>query len=426
MIIRTAGQEVERRSFALSDMAKWGYSELRNTPSYSMSDTAVRGIPAISRAVRIRSEALASLRLCCWRGYAGQKELVSTVWQAGLFEAEAANEYQTRFAFWETVEESLSYRGNAYIWKNVDPATGRVVEWYALHPDQVSCMGMDEYQVTVAKGYMDPTGLGQGKYEVSDDVVLHIRGHGDGGTIEAPSPIKVFRDALASPVMRQQYEANMWRKGTPLKLAVQFPPGVTQDQADKWKAGWKASYEGASGDTTAIIGGGAEIKVIGMTNEDAQFVEMAHLTAEDASRIMGVPARLLGILVDKNVPLEADLAEWLRFGLGPELYRIESALAADEQLFGQARTYPAFNTENFVRGDLQTEDNIAHQRVQDGRILVDEWRAEQGLDPLPDGAGQIPQVVPVGGGANPQNTPPTPADNYTPPVAPSQNGNSGD
>ncbi len=401
MIIRTRGQDVERRSFALSDMAKWGYGDLRNTPTYATSETMVRGVPAINRAVRIRAEALASLRLCCWRGYGAKKELVDTVWQASLFEENRANEYQTRFAFWETVEESLSYRGNAYIWKNTDPNTGRVVEWFALHPDQVTCKGGDLYDVRVDAGYMDPTGAGAGRYEVSDDTILHIRGHGNGGQVEAPSPIKVFRDALASPIARQQYEANMWRKGTPLKLAVQFPPGVTQDQADKWKAGWKASYEGTSGDTTAMIGGGATLVPIGMTNEDAQFVEMAHLTAEDAARMFPVPARLLGILVDRNVPLEQDLAEWLRFGLGPELERIESALAADEQLFGQARTYPQFDTDHFVRGDLNTEAAILVSLVQAGIITPDEARTVRGLDELPGGVGQIPQVTPVGGAPNP-------------------------
>lgn len=407
MIIRTAGQDVERRAFALTDMVKWGYDGLRSTSLMGASERNIKGVPAISRAVRIRAEAVASLQLCCWRGYGGQKELVDTVWQAGLFESARYNEYQTKFAFWETVEESLCFRGNAYIWKNVDPQTGRIVEWFALNPSQVQCKGGDQYQVQVDEGFVDPTGQGKATYLVNDDVLLHIRGFGDGGTIEAPSPVKVFRDALASPVARQQYERSMWERGTAVRLAVQFPPGVTVQQAQQWEDGWRSKYEG-TGAQTAVIGGGATLMPISMTNEDAQFVEMAHLTAEDASRIMGVPPRLLGIFVDKNVPLEADLAEWLRFGLGPELYRIESALQADEQLFGMARTYPAFNTENFVRGDLQTEDNVAHQRVQDGRILVDEWRAEQGLPPLPNGMGSIPQVVPVGGGANPQPSQPMP------------------
>lgn len=403
MIVRTRGGEVERRSFSLTDMAPYGWSDARST-NFSWqqaTNRTVRTIPAINRAVRIRAEAIASLRLCCYRGYGVEKEQVDTVWQAALFDAPRQNEYQTRFAFWETIEESLSYRAKAYIWKNVDPASGRIVEWFALHPDQVQCEGGDEFTVQVDDQYIDPVGRGRATYEVNDDTILYIRGHGEGGKYDPPTPIQVFKETFNANLSRMHHETRMWQKGTALRLAVTFPQGVTPDQAEKWKEQWKQSYEGVAGDTTALIGGGATIAPIGMTAEDAEFVEMAKLSAEDASRIMGVPPRLLGLFVDKNVPLESDLAEWLRFGIGPELGRIESALAADEQLFGTARTRPEFETDHFVRGDIQTEAAVLVQLVQAGILTPDEARAVRGLDELPDGAGQIPQITPVGGAPNP-------------------------
>ena len=48
-------------------MIKWGYNNLRNLSSQTGEDS-VRGIPAIYRAARIRAEALASLKLRCWKG----------------------------------------------------------------------------------------------------------------------------------------------------------------------------------------------------------------------------------------------------------------------------------------------------------------------------------------------------------------------
>jgi HK97 family phage portal protein len=362
----------------------------------------------MNRAARMAAEAVASLRLNQYRGRGPMREQVDTVWQARLFSADAYNEYQTRFAFWETVAESLKYRGNAYVWKNADPSTGRVVELCALHPDQVTCMSDGTYRVEVTIGYVDPTGRGVAKYLVEDEVILHIRGHGEGGKLEAPSPIKVFADALQSPLGRMRHENRMWRRGTALQQAIVFPPGVTQPQADVWREAWSAAYEGTDGETTAVVGGGASIQQIGMTLADAQFVEMARLTVHDASFIFGVPANLLGAQIEHGIPnLEQDLATWLRFGLGPDLERIESAVNADETLYpsgtgGSAGSvYSMFDAEEFVRGSLTTEDNIAHQRIQDGRLMVDEWRRSQGLPPLPDGAGSIPQITPVAGGANP-------------------------
>lgn len=406
MILKTKQHgQIELFSFALTDMIKWGYQDLRS--QQGGGESAVRGIPAIHRAARMRAEALASMQLRCWRGDAPERERVDNVWQARLFRA-APNEYQTRFNFWETVGESLAYRNNAYVWKNTDPFTYRVVEMFALHPDQVACKS-GRYEVTMMDGFVDPVGRGPGKYTVDETTILHIRGHGQGGMYEAPSPIKVFREALMAPIGRQRHENRMWRRGTAIQVAIEFEKGVTPQQADEWKDSWRAAYEGADGETTAVIGGGGTIKPIGLSTVDAALVDLAKLSVHDASRIMGVPANLLGAQLDRSVPnLEQDLTTWFRFGLGPELERIESALQADDELFGdtvpnRASVYPAFDSQTFIRGDVMTEDQISHARVQDGRLLVDEWRKSNGLPPLPGGVGSIPQIVPVGGGPNPSS-----------------------
>lgn len=415
MIVRTRqGQQVELRSFALTDMVRWGYTGLRSMQPNG-SEHEVRGLPAFGRAVRLRAEAVAMMGLYCWRGRGPGRERVEGTWQARLFDGRP-NEYQTRFSFWETVEESLCYRGNAYIWKNTDPKSGRVVDWYALHPDQVRCGTKNDpyaYEVTVADGYMDPVGQGAGRYVVDSDTILHIRGHGQGGQLEAPSPIAVYREALAGPIGRQRHEARMWRRGTAVQLGVEFPVGVSTDQASQWREVHRSNTEGTEGETTVVVGGGAKIQRIGLTPADAQFVEMAHLTVEDASRIVGVPANLLGATgaagKQSRVDLEQELMVWLRFGFGPSLARTEDALRFDPQLFGNAallRTnasgstglYPGFDTDGFVRGDLMTEAAILQGFVQAGVLLPNEARAQLGYPPHPDG--DVLQITPVGGAPN--------------------------
>lgn len=410
MIVRTRSGPIELRSFSLGSQARYGFNDLRSQAGI-YSEDAVRGIPAINRAAKIRATTIGSLRLCCWRDGDGvAREKVDNVWQARLFR-KAPNEYQTRYGFWETVEESLAYRGNAYVWKNTDPLTERVVELWALHPDQVQPDPRTfTYTVEVGPGYLDPVGRGDGRYQsLNDDVIMHIRGNGQGGTFVAPSPIQVFKEALEGPIQRQRYEARMWKRGTSLKLAVEFPQSVTPAQAGEWRQMWRETYEGTE-ETTAIVGGGASVRPIGMTADDASYVEMAGLTVEDASRIMGVPANWLGRETTRAGLFEQDLAMWLRLDLGPELERIESALCADEQLFGleppnAASVYPLFDTQDFVRGDLQTEATVAVSYVQAGIWTPDEARAARGLDPLPGGVGAIPQITPVGGAPNPAPAP---------------------
>lgn len=419
MIVRTRDGE-ERFAFALTDMVRWGYTGLRSLQPH-FGEREMRGIPAIARAARLRAEAVASLNLNVWRGENVNRARVDNTWQARLFSG-APNPVQTLFDFWETVEESQAYRGNSFIWKTV--ANGRIGEWWALHPDQVEPKTDGSFTITVAAGYIDPTGQGPGKYSgLGPDTILHIRGHGQGGQILAPSPVQQFRDAMAGPVGRQRHEGRMWRRGIAGQLGVQFPAGVSKDQADQWREAYRSNYEGTDGETTIVVGGGATLTPIGLTPADAQFVEMAHLTVEDAARIMGVPANLLGVSVQQrgSPHLEQDLLMWLRFGLGPQLERIESALLADDTLFGvsarlSAETrgslgiYPKFNTDGFVRGDNLTEAQILQTDVQAGILLPDEARQIKGYPPLPGGVGQIPQITPVGGAPNATPINPDPDD----------------
>jgi HK97 family phage portal protein len=215
----------------------------------------------------------------------------------------------------------------------------------------------------------------------------------------APSPFEVNRDVINSAIARQRHEARMWRRGTALQVAIEFPPGVSKESADQWREVWRSNFEGTEGETTAVIGNGGQIKPIGMTATDAQFVDMANLTVQDASRIMGVPANLLGSQVVKvRTNLEDDLMAWLRFGLGPELQRIEEALYSDPDLFGGSQTYPAFDTSEFVRGDLATEAAILQGFVQSGVLLPNEARQQLGYEPHPDG--DVLQITPVGGAPN--------------------------
>ena len=411
MIVRTAsGQDMELRlgPFALTDMVQWGYGKLRNVKQ-SSGEQQARGVPALTRAAQLRATEIAKLDLCCYRGKGPEKEKVESVWQARLFangpQANATNPVQSKFTFWETAEESLAWRGNSYIWKN--HGDGRVTSWYALHPDQVmphydTASRKVVYDVTVSEGYVDPVGAGPKLYRNLDEhTILHIRGHGQGGQLVAPSPFEVNRDVINSAIARQRHEARMWRRGTALQVAIEFPPGVSKESADQWREVWRSNFEGTEGETTAVIGNGGVIKPIGMTAVDASFVDMANLTVMDASRIMGVPANLLGAQVVKvRTNMEDDLMVWLRFGLSGELQRIEEALYSDPDLFGGSQTYPEFDTSGFVRGDLATEAAIQQGFVQSGILTPDEVRHELGFAPHPGGVGGIPQITPVGGAPN--------------------------
>ena len=79
----------------------------------------------------------------------------------------------------------------------------------------------------------------------------------------------------------------------------------------------------------------------------------------------------------------------------PRLEWLEGFIAADPDFFGPGSLdVPQFDQTGVLRGDLETEADISLKKVQSGQWLVDEARARDGLQPLPNGAGQIPQSSP--------------------------------
>lgn len=382
-------------------------------------------VPAVYAAIRRASQAVAELDLCVWRGRAPMLSKVSNTWQSRFF-AGQPNEQQTRYEFFAAIEESRSYRGNAFVWK-VKDERGRVLEAYALHPDQVLPLYFQKgrrYLIAVYPGFVDPVGEGSGFYEVGEETILHIRGHGDGGRWIAPSPLDRERggSAIASALGALGHVNSAYDKGLGRKVAISFPQAMNPTKMREWRDEFRAAYEGPqNAGKTVVLADGATISAVGMSLADAQFVESMAFSVEDVARIFDVPPSIIwgggsGGSARAVAPLtpEHELQRWLRYGLGPRLSSIESAFAADPDFFPpSSATFPRFDTQNFVRGDLATESGILVAEVQSGILLPDEARGIKGLPPYPNGQGKIPQITPVGGAPNP-NAPPAPSTGLQP------------
>jgi len=405
MILATRQGDRQQRSVTISSelMAAIRGGGYGSTAGMAINNRTAAGIPAFHAAVTFAGQAVASLTMRVWRGEGPIKERVNGTWQARLFRG-SPNPEQSQFTFWETIEASLTARNNAYIWKTKG-ADGKVEMLWALHPDQVyTPLSTQEYYVTFWPRYPTPYEVeGYGAVKADKSILLHIRGRGGLGEIIAPSPIKVFASALGISLAKQEHEASLYARGASGGLAVIFPKDIKKDQAKEWQEVFDSNQAGPSNTgKTKVVGGGASLQVIGMTQADAQFAESVGLSVLDVSRITNVPAWFLGISDKTSKPMtpEHEQRRWMSHGFGPRLARIESALNADTDLFGMAADYAAFDTAGLIRGDLATEADITIRKVQAGIWLPDEARAMDSLQPYPDGVGQIPQVTPVGGTPN--------------------------
>lgn len=367
-----------------------------------VSGRTVSGLPAAGAAINFAALAVSSLKMRVWRGEGLERERVRNTWQARFF-AGAPNEREPWVSVWAKTEGCLTARNSAYWLKSKD-AAGRVVSVYVIAPDCVNVRWnreryRPEYQVQLdAEGYAWSDWLGP-------EHILHFRGLGDPAEASAlvpRTPVEIYRDALGAGLAKLKYEAGFYEDGVHQKLAVTFPKEVKAEEARQWRDLAEADQGGlANAHGVRVFGGGATLTTYGLSLQDSQFIESVQLSIEDAGRIYRVISSLIGggsqSQVSKPISPEHETTRWLR-QLGPRLDWLEGYIGADPDFFGPgSRDLPGFDQTGVLRGDLATEAAIAKAKVQSGQWLVDEARARDGLPPLPNGLGQIPQIIPVGG-----------------------------
>jgi HK97 family phage portal protein len=357
---------------------------------------AVSGIPAADACVRIASEGVAGMEPGVFRGDGLDRLEVNTTWQARFFNGQP-NDEEPWNTVWQQTEASLTAERNGYWWLTLDNMA-RVAAVQVIDPCLVT--PKREYGVKV----FDVQQKG-GRITVGSDRILHFKGMSRPGAVAAENPVTLFCNTFGASIHRTSYEEEFYERGLGQAIAVTFPQGVNLQDARAIQEAMLQSHGGAGNQhKPRVFGGGAQITTIGISPRDAQFIEGMNLTVEEVSRIYGVPQSLLGGSSAKGdaTPLspEHEMTRWLRYGLSPRLSRIAAAINHHPAFFGAgSRDSFAWETGDAVVGDVATEDLIAHQQIQDGRITVNEWRATKGLPPLT--GGDVPQITPVGGAPNP-------------------------
>lgn len=401
MILKTPQGNFERRDVSLGSLMQLNGVPLRGDYTSQASPAEVAGLPAFQQAIRMAALAIAKREFAVWIGAEAQRARVTSTWQARFFAARP-NERDTWFFTWESTEASMTARNNAYWLKSHDLVSGRVNRVEVLHPDRVETRWNPqalraEYRVRLSDGSESDW--------LTASEVLHFRvGSPSPGAITAPSPVEMHLPALANAVAKQKAESRVYDKGNARTSAIVFPETVTPEQAKRWRE----VYLEAGGDGNSnikVFGGGAKVEPIGLTFFEQQFLESLVFSVEDVARILNWPPSLLWSAQprggDKPLTPEHEEDRTYRNCIEPRLRRLESFVAADSDFFGPgARAYPEFVSPR-PRGDAKTESDMLVHEVQAGILLVDEARAERGLPPLPNGQGQIPQIVPVGGAPNP-------------------------
>jgi HK97 family phage portal protein len=364
----------------------------------------VVGLPAVAAAIRLVSETAASLDLNVYRGRRDRKRLADDTWQFRLLRN--PNEYVSGFDFVSDVMASVETTGNAVIWKIRNQnrlAENRILQLLLLDPAYVSIRfnwktGENIYRFSGVWPHV----------ELSPADVIHVRGFTVGNSHIGLSPIALHRHRLGAIIALDEYIGRFFSQGAQPGGVIKVPGDLTQKEADLLAEKFMRRHQGLnSWHRPAVLVNGADWVAMGMSLEDAQYVQAKQLTVEEIAQMWRVPSSLLEMGTTTRGVTRTPEQEFLRFHLSllPRLRRFEAAFLRDMELFPDRHDpYPEFDTGNLLRTDAATRAEVALRQIQSGQRVPDEVRADDGLAPLdeinpelPKGIGKIPQIVPVGG-----------------------------
>jgi len=205
----------------------------------------------------------------------------------------------------------------------------------------------------------------------------------------------------------EQYAAGTFRSGIPSGYLQVETPGLTDIQAQELKAKWMTNH-GGDRRSIAVLNATTRFQPLNFSPVDAALDATKRLNIGDVAYAFGLDPLTLGVSMSNSGTYQNVMAAWTThrdYGLSPWISALQDVLSA--LLAGSAGVL--VNLDSFANPPLKDRVATGAAAVKAGLLTRDEWRAAEGLAPLPEP--EIPPALEAFQGAEeeqPQPEPPTP------------------
>lgn len=339
-------------------------------------DSAMR-VTAVFRCVSILAQTYASLPLGVYRELDnGGKEADRA---HPLYEVlhDQPNKWQTSFEWREMMAAHFALRGACY--SEIVSTGGRAVDSLVpLHPDHVKPFRTPDGRM--AFEYRQQSGASRIILQ-SEMHWMHLLPLG-GDPTKPYSPIALAREAVGLSMATEEHASRLFSNGARPGGVLKMAGRLKDDEARKrLRTSWQEVHGGLrNSNKVAVLEDGMEWQALGMTSEDAQFIETRGLQLAEIGRIFGVPAHKFGDLArSTNNNIEHQGIEFVTDTIRPGAVRWEQAMRRD--LFYGKRTHCAeFDLDGLMRGDSAARAAYNASALQNGYKTRNEVRSDEGYN----------------------------------------------
>lgn len=340
--------------------------------SIAVSGAEALRVPAVASAVRVISEAAASLDVYVMERNEDGSEERSEDHPALNFLRGDANSWTSGFELIrDLVSDALCRDSGGIAW--VNRISGDIREIIRYRPSAVSV----NYDPLTGEPYYRLNGG-----IVSPKDIIHIR-----GAFER-SPLSLAAEAIGAAREMEKHAGNLFKRGARPGGVIQTPKPLGHEGAKKMIAMWRQMMDGADNSgKSGILWDDAKWNQMTLNSVDSQFLELRKFQIIEIARAFRVPPSML---------FELDRATWSNSEqMGREFltYCLEPWLKALEAGLGRAllsreerkRFRIVFDRDDLTRADL-VQRATAYSSLISARIYnPNEIREWENMPPYPGG-----------------------------------------
>lgn len=313
-----------------------------------------------------------------------------------LFEVlQDPNPETTGAEFFGNMTADLAQDGNFY-GELVAGRRGPIDQIWRLEPKYMALERMSDRSIRYR--YREP---GAPERVFSDSQVWHIRRPPLIDNMKGASPIEEGREIIGAGLAVHDYTARFFENDATPPWVIKHP-GHFKDEESKTNF-MSALYKWLTGRNRhkpGLLEYGMEAVKLGVTNEEAQFLETRKEIDLAIARLWHMPPHKIGILDRATFSnIEQQALEYVVDTLTPWLSLIESSVNK-HLMINPRRFYFEFNVAGLLRGDIKTRFEAYAIGRQWGWLSVNEVRAlenRNGIGPAGDVYADPPNVGRRGG-----------------------------
>ena len=198
------------------------------------------------------------------------------------------------------------------------------------------------------------------------------------------SPIAMAKNSIGMAIACEEYGARFFSNGAAPGGVLEHPGTVKEPQ--KIRDSWNKSFMGTpNSHRIAVLEEGMKYTPIGISPNEAQFLETRKFQINEIARIFRVPPHMVGDLEKSSFSnIEQQSLEFVKYTLDPWVSRWEQSMVRSLLLPDEKKEYfVKFNVDGLLRGDYQSRMNGYATARQNGWMSANDIRELENLDRIP-------------------------------------------